>query len=580
MNILGIYGAFDWNARESYHPSLKINTWVHDSGVTLIKNGNHICSISEERLSRIKYDGNFPEKSIDYCLSIGNLEKEDIDLICIPSMGVDIFFKQLEDGIVHEKIKSIFPNAKIKIISHHLCHASSSIFSSNFNEGTFLVLDEGGTKIFDAHKFHSPLFENNSIGYFNKSKNILNIFPGIDCFNTFGNYYSKLSSAIYGIITGAEYEVIKENPITRNATSGKIMGLSAYGSWSDHEWKDYQLSSDYHMPYITFNNYFSNKKNIFTDIYSFKSPEDMSAILQKNFESALLDYVMELKKSTYLYGNVCFSGGCFLNILSNSLIKTNNVFENVHIPPYTDDAGLHFGAACYGAFLNRETIKLSENLALVGKEYTNEEILKEINKHNVTYEKYNNFLELCKVASSYIYDNKIIGWFQNKSEFGQRALGARSLLMNPTPKENKDIMNIRVKHRENWRPFAGIILDRYFHEYFKENFKSDYMVYSFTLKEEKIEQVRSIAHVDNTCRVQTVNEKLNFQITQLLEEYKKISGIPILLNTSFNDNGEPIVETPKDAILSFLNMDIDYLIIGNFIVSKNKNKLKNKIVYN
>lgn len=144
--------------------------------------------------------------------------------------------------------------------------------------------------------------------------------------------------------------------------------------------------------------------------------------------------------------------------------------------------------------------------------------------------------------------------------------------MNPTPIENKSIMNVRVKHREEWRPFAGIVLDEDFNEYFNEDYTSNYMLYSFTVKENKIPELGAITHVDNTCRAQTVNETLNSQITTLLKKYKKVSGIPILMNTSFNDNGEPIVESPKDAISAFLNMDIDYLVMGDYIVSKQNKK--------
>lgn len=571
MNILGIYGSIDWNANNSYDEVNKHQTWVHDSGATLMINGNHICSISEERLTRIKYDGNFPDKSIEYCLSIGNIEKKNIDLICIPSMCIDIFYKKINDNVLHKKLNEIFPNAKIQIISHHLCHASSSVFSSNFNEGSFLTLDGAGTKVFDPYKLGHIFVETSSIGYFNKSKQIFRFYPGFDNANDFGSYYRHYSYVIFSKKTKIKTEADDES--LRDSVSGKIMGLSAYGNWENYDWKDYILSSDYDLPFIKFKQKFTNK-NFFDDIYSFKSPEDMSAILQKNFESAMLEYLKVLKDKTYLTDDVCFAGGCFLNVLTNSLIKESNIFNNIHIPPYTNDSGLHFGAACYGAFQNKEKITLSENLALTGKKYTNDEILLELKNYSLEYVEYASFDELCQIAASYLFENKIIGWFQNRSEFGPRALGSRSLLMNPTKSENKSIMNLRVKHREEWRPFACIVLGEDFFEYFEEKYVSDYMLYSFTVKECKIKNLQAVTHVDKTCRSQTVNEKLNPEITMLLKEYKKISGIPILMNTSFNDNGAPIVESPKDAIVAFINMDIDYLIIGNFIIKKMNKKFK------
>ena len=545
MNILGLYGAIDWDANQSYDPVTQDRTWVHDSGATLLINGNHICSISEERLSRIKYDGNFPSKSIDYCLSVGNITSQDIDLICVPSMCTDIFYKQVNDNLLHQKLNKIFPNARIQLVSHHLSHAASAIFSCDFNEGSFLTLDGAGTKVYDPYKLRDILTETNTTGYFNKSQNVFRLYPGLSETNDFGGYYRRYAYIVYKKKTHIKNK--KGNESLRDSVSGKVMGLSAYGNWEHHDWKDYCLSTDYDLPFIMFKEKHGDK-NIFNDTYNFKSPEDMSAILQKNFESALLDYLSALKKETYLTDNVCFGSGCFLNVLANSLIKESNLFDNIHIPPYTNDSGLHFGAACYGAFQNREKITIANNLALVGKEYTNIEILEELKNHSVKYKKYESFDELCEVTASYLYQNKIIGWFQNRSEFGPRALGARSLLMNPTPKENKDIMNVRVKHREEWRPFAAIVLDEDFPEYFNEGYTSNYMLYSFTVKENKIPELGAITHVDNTCRAQSVNETLNPQITTLLKKYKELSGIPILMNTSFNDNGEPIVESPSDAI--------------------------------
>lgn len=569
MNILGLYGAINWNANHSYDPVTQDQTWVHDAGVTLLINGNHICSISEERLTRIKYDGNFPVKSIEYCLSVGNITPQDIDLICIPSMCIDIFYKQVNDNLLHQKLKEIFPNARIQLVSHHLSHAASAIFSCDFNEGSFLTLDGAGTKVYDPYKLKDILVETNTTGYFNKSQNIFRLYPGPSSVNDFGGYYRRYAYIVYSKKTHIKNK--ENNESLRDSVSGKIMGLSAYGSWKNHDWKDYRLSTDYDLPFIMFKEMYGDK-NVFDDTYNFKSPEDMSAILQKNFESALLDYLTALKKETYLTNNICFAGGCFLNVLTNSLIKESNLFENIHIPPYTNDSGLHFGAACYGAFQNKEKITLTNNLALTGKEYSNDEVLEELKNHSLKYTEYKSFDELCEVTASYLYQNKIIGWFQNRSEFGPRALGARSLLMNPTPVENKSIMNVRVKHREEWRPFAGIVLDEDFFEYFNEDYTSNYMLFSFTVKENKIPELGAITHVDNTCRAQTVNETLNPQITTLLKKYKKVSGIPILMNTSFNDNGEPIVENPKDAISAFLNMDIDYLVMGDYIVSKQNKK--------
>lgn len=567
MNIIGVYGGFDWEANKSFDSHDEI-TWVHDSGATLFIKDKHICSISEERLTRIKNDGNFPKNSIDYCLNAGNISYEDIDEVHIPSMCIKIFYRQLTDGIIKDKIQELFPNAKIHIISHHLSHAASSVFSSNFEDGSILTLDGAGSLLYraDYKEFIQP--ETNVIGYFNKSKNIFRIFNGIHETNNFGQYYHNNAHKIYCDKIKKYIDRFEEN--YRETWDGKIMGLSAYGRSKQVEnLKDYTTSKELsynEFPYIIF-----EEKH-----FHLKNPDEQAYILQNNFENALVYYLNELKKLNYLEENICLAGGCFLNVLGNSRLKKYGF--NIHVPPCTNDSGLHFGAACFGVFKSKQQITLPKNIALLGKKYSEEEIETEIKNSNLNYKKYEKFEELCEFTAQELNQNKIIGWFQNRSEFGPRALGSRSLLMHPGPASNKDIMNSRVKHREKWRPFAGIILEECLSDYFEEDFYSPYMLYSLTVKEDKRNEIAAITHIDSTCRIQTVNEELYPEVTTLIKKFKEISKIPVLLNTSFNDNGEPIVETPSDAIKSFLNLDIDYLVLDKFVIKKRKT-ITNTISY-
>jgi carbamoyltransferase len=564
MIILGLYGAFDWEANKSFN-EYENPTWCHDSGATLFIDGKHICSISEERLTRVKHEGNFPVNSINYCLNEGNITNEDVNIVSIPSMCIDIFYKQLYERRINKKISELFPNAKIELVSHHLSHAASSVFSSDIDEGSFLTLDNAGSLLYNHNFNYVNMVENSSLGYFNKKKNIFKFFNGIPNTNNFGEFYHYYSYSIYCEKVKKQISAYDEK--YRETYDGKIMGLSAYGSNTEltQENKLYKTSKELFyedVPYVSF--ILDSSQTHF----KFKSTDEKAYTLQKNFESALLEYLIDLKNKTYLENNVCFAGGCFLNVLGNSVIKFSNLFEKVHIPPFTSDMGLHFGAVCFTLFKNKQTIELPENIALLGKTYHNNEIEATLKDNDISYKKFENFEELCEEVAIYLNENKIIGWFQNRSEFGPRALGSRSLLMHPGPAENKDIMNSRVKHREYWRPFAGIILEEYLNDYFYEDFVSPYMLYSLTVKENKVNEISAITHRDKTCRIQTVNEKLNPEINLLLEKFDKISGIPVVLNTSFNDNGEPIVETPQDAINSFKNMDIDYLVIGNFLLEK------------
>lgn len=563
MIILGVYGSFDWRADKSFD-EYREPTWCHDAGATLFIDGKLICSIAEERLTRKKHDGNFPSNSIEYCLGEGNISSEDVDYVYIPSMCVSIWYKKWYEGKIESIIKERFPNAEIKFVSHHLSHACSSIFTSPFNEGSSVTLDGAGSLILNYH-YEPQMAEMSSIGYFNKEKGILRFFAGMPGVNDFGTYYHALSHHIY--CEKVQKHIDGSDEKYRETWDGKIMGLSAYGSSVEFNdsLKEYKLSKELaheSVPYVTFN--VGGQR----DSWKFKNVDEKAYILQKNFEHALLDYMTELKNESYLDNNICLSGGSFLNVLGNSVLKESGLFDGIHIPPCPNDTGLHFGAACYGVFKNKEVIELPENIALLGKEYSDEEIEEVLKKSDLDYEKYDNFDELCEFVALHLSSNKIIGWFQGRSEFGPRALGSRSLLMHPGPQENKDIMNSRVKHREYWRPFAGIILEEYLTEYFEEDFNSPYMLYSLTVKENKREQLGAITHKDNTCRIQTVNDKMNEKVTKLLQKFKEETGIPAILNTSFNDNGEPIVETPQDAVNSFENMDIDYLAIGNFVVRK------------
>ena len=565
MIILGVYGAFGWNAHFSHNQHNEV-TWVHDSGATLFIDGKHICSISEERLTRKKFEGNYPINSINYCLSEGNISGEDVDLVCIPSMVPHIFYRQLIRGTVHKIINEKFPNAEVKIVSHHLSHVASSVFSSDFNEGSFITLDGAGSLMYN-HDYTSFKYEESTSGYFNKQKGILRLYNSING-NNFGDFYHELSYYIYCRKVNKEISPTDEK--YRESWDGKVMGLSAYGAnleFGDHH-KLYKMSKENFyedVPYVLFP---PRLNESMSKIFSLHNVDESAYILQKNFEYALLDYVTELKDKSYLEDYICLSGGCFLNVLGNSVLKESGLFKGIHIPPCTSDTGLHFGAACLALFRNNEPIELPENIALLGKEYSDEEIESALKENEVNYEKYEDFDELCEFTATKLSGDSIIGWFQGRSEFGPRALGSRSLLMHPGPAENKDIINGRVKHREYWRPFAGIILEEHLTDYFNEDFNSPYMLYSLTVKDEKKEELGAITHVDGTCRIQTVNDKMNSRVTTLLNKFKEITGTPAILNTSFNDNGEPIVESPQDAVRSFLNMDLDYLVIGNYLVRK------------
>ena len=591
MNIIGLHGALevtsnsDWSnpvaksyplARAFTNPdeSPDVDN-VHDAGCTLFVDGKHIRSVDEERLSRKKYDGRFPSEAIDYCL--GDLSREDIDIVCYAPSGVDECNYQLINKVASRFLRKHFPNAKIWLVGHHLCHAAGAVFTSPFNSGSFLTLDGMGSSMWNFNMGNVPQGEHNSIGYFDKDKRLFRFFrmpswQGFSGTNIFGQFYGSISLHIQTDIYSDQPELSFEDFLN---CEGKVMGLSAYGKDMVYDWPQYCTDSSrpyaaspkdaldafnvdrYEMglPYINFH----PGQGIVQNLLQAKiSPADKAYFIQKHYEEALFYLMKELRDEDYLTEDVCFAGGCFLNISAND--KLRPLFNNIHIPPNTNDSGVHFGAAAWAAYRCKEEIQVPHNIALLGKSYNDKEIEKAIGFNDLKnigefkYTKYKDFDELCEVVAKHLEDNKIVAWFQGRSEHGPRALGSRSILMSPSKKENKDIMNSRVKHREYWRPFAGITLEGSGYE------SSPYMLFNHKVL---TDDIPAITHVDGTCRMQTVDDELNPEMCSLLRKLKN----PILLNTSFNDNGEPIVESPEDAINSFKKMDIDYLVIGNYVIS-------------
>jgi len=559
MNVIGLYGAIGWNVLLSDNPKLRNQmneSWTHGASVTLFSDGNHVTSISEERLSGIKYDGNFPRKSIEYCLSAGNLSKEDIDVVIVPSMANQNLYRNYINGTLKSKLKRYFPKARVEIVSHHLSHAYSSVFSCDHNEGSFITLDNAGSVLFDTT---GNIFacENHSFGYFNKEKGIFRYYPGIPMTNNLGNYYWVWAHNIYSQMVQKPIDIT--DPKYRETFCGKVMGLSAYGNIKEPK-KDWRLHFE-GIPQVALESLPGRDFN-----YGNLSAENKAKQLQYNFENAMLEWMKQLKEQGYIVDNLCLAGGVFLNILANSVLRKNDIAKNMHIPPFPDDTGLSFGAACYGVFKAKEKVTLPHNISLLGRTYSDEEIEEAL--EGIEYKKFDTFEELCDKTVNVLAENKIVGWFQNRSEFGPRALGSRSILMNPTPKENKEMINTRIKHREEWRPFAGIMLEEYQDEYFTDTYPNEYMLYSLVVKPHQRKKLGAITHKDFSCRIQTVNKELHPEVTTLLQKYNKKTECPVLLNTSFNDNGQPIVETPKDAIKTFKNIDLDYLVIGNYLVVK------------
>ena len=324
------------------------------------------------------------------------------------------------------------------------------------------------------------------------------------------------------------------------------------------------------------NNLFShNLKNLFNiDELSIDNitdlQKDLASSVQKIFEHKLFEIIKEIKNLNYS-DNLVYAGGCALNSLANKKLHESNLFKNIFIPYAPGDGGGSIGAALYALKKNKKITLSNLNSPFIGPSYSNNEIKniinnnKEINKFN--YEIIENKNNLYSKISKYIFDNKIVGHFNGKMEFGARALGNRSILANPCNPNIKDIINIKIKRRESFRPFAPAILYENKNEWFENTKLNEYMSSVENVSESKRKIIPGVTHIDGTGRVQTVTENMNSDFYLLIKKFYEISNVPIILNTSFNEN-EPIVMNPNEAINCFLRTDMDILVLNNFIIKR------------
>jgi len=565
-----------------------INYYHNGSAAALIKDGLVVSAICEERINRIKNSSKFPINSINLVLSNSNLTEKDIDFFCINTSGNIFSYKKFLFFLKHLNFNSVFdrllfknkknnynyfrsiPSNKLIYIDHHLCHLQSAFQISAFNESVSLSLDGSGD------------FSTGSFG-FSKNNNT-EIHGRFDFPNSLGIFYLAFTQFIGFKNFGDEY---------------KMMGLSAYGSKNSFlknkissliNYSNYQLKINtkfFDFPFVN-KRFFKDNEMYYKDLFSEKLQDylniktskqfiytkeyaDIAFTVQEVYEDILLLILNDLHNK-YSNDNLCFSGGCALNSKGNGRIKKDTKFKNIFIPSDPGDAGGAIGAALSFYYKkNKDQKKISQPNPYLGPEFDYnifQELLSfyEKNKKIRVYKFKSNFEMYDKVADL-IIDSNVIGWFQDRMEFGPRALGNRSILMDPRNIKAKDILNLKIKLRESYRPFAPSIIEKYLDEWFENANLSPYMNFVFTIKNEKRSIIPAVCHVDNTGRVQTVNKKDNEKFYGLINSFFEKTGVPILLNTSFNEN-EPIVATPKHAIETFLRTKIDYLVIQDYLISR------------
>jgi len=572
----------------------------HDPGAALIADGK-IVAISEERLNRNKHSTDiFPHLSIKYCLEALDIKPEDVDLIVMDS--IDMYDENKIKALFFEKENRFSFSAEIQVINHHLAHAASAFLCSPFNEAAIMVVDGTGSRI-KTHYGDAWETETLYSGFGNEINQIQ---------KTFHPRSNRIFADTCGI--GLLYTFITRRYLNFGRyNEGKTMGLAAYGNaqniFKNHPKKLWLKELNGHFvcnPKIQFPGFsrlflifkhplkalkqmrvriFLMIRNVLWEKPTFhpirlslsscpknqplphRYYSDIAAVVQDIIEDVFLGLSHRLNKITRS-DNLCIAGGCGLNGISNQKILQDKKFKEIFIQPASSDAGIPLGCALWGYNIHfKQPRDYVMRHAYLGKEYSEKDIQNTLEKtEGVTFRKSD---MVADDTAKLLMRQKIVGWFQGRSEYGPRALGSRSILCDPRKKEMKDILNEKVKHRENWRPFAASVLREKTHDYFEFTYdESPFMLLVPKVRKEMRERIPALMHVDGTCRIQTVTAKDNGIYYDLIKSFYDNTGMPLILNTSFNLAGEPIVETPIDALKCFLSTQMDYLIMGNYIVRK------------
>lgn len=547
---------------------------LDNGGACLIVDGEVKMLINEERLYRKQYQAGFAQ-SISYILKNNDLSIEDIDLF-VASSCLDVLATAEEVQQQLKKHDFDVPLQKIKVCNHHLSHAYSAFYPSPFGKAVILVIDGDGN-VLDEHmaegtknakKFWHNRNEHNSY-YLGDGTNISLLERddiGADE-NGFGGVYRYFT--YFCGFHGYKY-------------AGKLMGLSAYGAARD-TYKDVHIfdllpnggvrclvpdTDRLHSPRVV--EKWLSKQGVKVKAREPSEEmnediEDIAWLVQRELDRALLHKVKYLVEKTGIK-NICIAGGVGLNAVSNRALLDHAGVEGVYIQPAAGDSGQCLGDAYYGLneFDKQHAVRKPISV-YQGKEYSDTEILHALEREDaVTYKKMD-FADLAKLAAEKIAEGKIVAWYQGRSEIGPRALGNRSILADPRKAEMKDILNHRVKHRESFRPFAPSILEEETQNWFDISVPAPYMIMNAPVKQP--DKIPAATHKDGSARIQTVNENDNPRYHALISEFFKLTGVPIVINTSLNDN-ESVPETPKDALNTFLRTGIDVLFMGDYFVEK------------
>ena len=592
-----------------------ISAYFHDSAVALIENGEIMYASQEERFSRIKHDSSFPKKALKNLLENCKLDLNDVDyvvffekpflkferlietyldfaprglkqfLFSMPIWLKDKLFmkKEIIDNL--KKLSPEFNEKNFFFSEHHLSHAASAFFPSPFKKALIFTADGVG----EWATTSVAVGENNTI----KIKKEIN-YP-----NSLGLLYSAFTYYIGFKVNSGEYKLMGlapyGKPIYADLIEEKLVDIKEDGSFRlDQSYFDY--STGFRMTNNKFNKLFKKKvRKPETKIQKFHM--NVAASIQKVTEKIILKTLKSLKEE-YNLENLCLAGGVALNCVANGLIQREKIFKNIWIQPAAGDAGGSLGSALalwHMHLKKKRNPSKNDNMkgSYLGPSFSKNSVKDELEKLGANY-KILEKKKMIKSVAKMISKGKAIGWFQGKMEFGPRALGNRSIIADPRSINMQKNLNLKVKYRESFRPFAPSILRESLSNYFNLNCDSPYMLLVASVNDkikkemndkekqlfgiEKLNVVRSnipaVTHVDYSSRIQTVDKNTNEKFYNLISHFNNKTNCPLLVNTSFNIRGEPIVNTVEDAFKCFMGTGLDTLVIGNFILRKNKQNLK------
>lgn len=571
---------------------LGLNAYHADSSAAIFKDGEMIAAIEEERFTRIKHWAGFPAEAIKFCIAEAGITLSDIDYITIgrdPSAKLGNKVKYLlknpslfggaisrlnnsrQVASLKEEFLKIDPRVdyadirkKVKNIEHHRSHLASAFFASPFDEAAILSIDGSGD-------FTTTMI---ATGKGNK----INVIDSIDFPVSCGLFYTAFTQFLGFPHYGDEYKVMGLAPYGEPKYVDKVKSVLQFLPDGLYSWKDEYFVQPTKAGF-SYDNHVPSVGNLYTEkfVKEFGRPrktgeelstyhKDLAASVQRVTEELIFHILKHLQKKTGLK-NACVAGGVAQNSVANGKITSATGFDNLYIPSAGHDAGISMGSALY---LYNHILDMPRSGAVfsayTGSRFSNEEIESVLKKEGVEYRRLDDN-ELYETVVGKLVEPGVVGWFSGRAEFGPRALGGRSILADPRNAKAKELLNLKIKRRENFRPFAPSILKEFSSEYFTKSDEVPFMEKVFPIKQDKRELIPAVTHVDGTGRLQTVDKNISPRYYALIDTFRKKTGIPVLLNTSFNEN-EPIVNTPLEALNCFLRTKMDMLVLENCVVER------------